>query len=209
MIQEDNNINKNLSIKYIIRLIALILIVIFFIPTFMVSCSGHSVEISAKTVMSGYNLQGENIIDSHFICILFLLIPVGILLIWSIKGKLTIKFTALITIISAIIDFIMWIILRSSIKKAALENSCSFKSTWWFWFNLILLLCLIILTISIYLNYIQAETKVSDLIHTNNSSISKTLSNNADKKIYGYCENCGNPLTKDNLYCTKCGNKIE
>ena len=73
---------EKINIRNIIKLISIILVIMFFVPTFMVSCSGQNINISAAQVMSGVSVQSfgekQQISEPSPVLILLLLIPVAI-----------------------------------------------------------------------------------------------------------------------------------
>lgn len=196
------------TVKNVLRLISVILIAIFFLPTFLVSCSGQDIEISAKTIMAGYSIRGEEVIEPHAMCVIFFFIPIALLVIWILKNKLSLKKTALISSILGILDFFLWIYLKSSVKEAALDNSCTFKTTGWFLINQILLILLSILSVGIYFNYISIDSDIFQLFGRIKTD-AKIVQDNLSDSTVRYCENCGNKIQEGNQFCTKCGTKIE
>ena len=53
-----NDFTKHIHVKNIIRLLSILLMVFFFVPSFMVSCAGYgNIKISAFKAMTGINLH--------------------------------------------------------------------------------------------------------------------------------------------------------
>lgn len=210
---EKIDIKKQVSLKNLIRLVALLVMVIFFMPTFLVSCSGKDLEVSAARTMTGYNFQGEKVIESHLICAIFILLPIIILGIWFLKGIVTDKIKALVTSVGALADIIMWIIFRSEVKKTATQSGFSFSTTGWFTVNLILLSVLFAVGVGIYFNYISVNWNMSDgnglIMKKANHKLDNQPNSESAVEISGYCGQCGSPIRKGNGYCTQCGSKFE
>jgi hypothetical protein len=209
---EKRDIKKQVSLKNLIRLIALLVMVIFFMPTFLVSCSGQDIELSAARTMTGYNYQGEKVIESHLICVVFILLPIVILGIWFLKGIVTDKIKALITAVGALADIIMWFVFRSEVKETATQSGFSFSTTGWFAANLILLVGLFAVGVGIYFNYLSVNWNMSDgngLIRKVNHKLDNQPNSQHTVDISGYCGHCGSPIRKGNGYCTQCGSKFE
>lgn len=209
---EKRDIKKQVSLKNLIRLVTLLVMVIFFMPTFLVSCSGQDIEVSAARTMTGYSYQGEKVIESHLICVVFILLPIIILGIWFLKGIVTEKIKALVTALGALADIIMWIIFRSEIKKTAVQSGFSFSTTGWFAVNLILLIGLFAVGVGIYFNYISVNWNMSDgngLIMKVNHKFDNQPNSQLVVDISGYCGQCKSPIRKGNGYCTQCGSKFE
>ena len=207
---------NNINIKNLIRAISVIVIGLFFAPTFLVSCAGQTAKISMKTMMVGTSYMGEKVIPPHPILIVLLLIPIAILVLWLIlkKIKLDIKKIALLSMICTVIDFILWIIVKGNVVKEASENQFESSATSWFYINQILLLLLFIITLGIYLGKVEAETPIVDAAAKFKSmkDIKKDgmITNSADEPDKdGYCINCGAVIYKGNQFCIKCGTKVE
>lgn len=209
---EKIDIKKQVSLKNLIRLVTLLIMVIFFMPTFLVSCSGRDLEVGAARTMTGYSFQGEKVIEPHLICVIFIFLPIIILGIWFLKGMVTDKIKALVTAVGALADIIMWIIFKSEVKKIAVQSGLSFSTTEWFAVNLISLIALFAVGVGIYFDYINVNWNMS-----NGKGIIKKANHKLDKKpnsehvveMSGYCGKCKAPIRKGNGYCTQCGSKFE
>lgn len=65
-----NDFTKHIHVKNIIRLLSILLMVFFFVPSFMVSCAGYgNIKISAFKAMTGIKIEGESVSDPKVICI--------------------------------------------------------------------------------------------------------------------------------------------
>ena len=74
-----NDFTKHIHVKNIIRLLSILLMVFFFVPSFMVSCAGYgNIKISAFKAMTGIKIEGESVTDPKVICIIMLLLTVPV-----------------------------------------------------------------------------------------------------------------------------------
>ena len=84
-----NDFTKHIHVKNIIRLLSILLMVFFFVPSFMVSCAGYgNIKISAFKAMTGIKIEGESVSDPKVICIIMLLLPIAMLALWCLKSVL-------------------------------------------------------------------------------------------------------------------------
>lgn len=104
-----------LGIKFCCALLG----ICFFIPSFMVSCSGQTVNISAAQSVVGYyndDVQHSLIQEGAPWCILLLVLPLIICILWCvinlIKNKLIFYTSAFGC---TILDFILWLIFKSQV----------------------------------------------------------------------------------------------
>ncbi|RKM55225.1 zinc ribbon domain-containing protein [Butyrivibrio sp. X503] len=221
-----------LTAKNIIRVLSIIVTIIFFCPSFLVSCSGQTVEVSAMTGVTGVKSYGETVAEPHPIMLVCLLLPIAIFVLMLIK-KFRHEITALIVAIIALVDMIVWFIFRAGVKKAAEDKMCTVKTTGWFAFNIFLLLLIIILSVLVVIRVIRMQENLVDRFtgegaqHTFSqmsaavSQMTQTVgqlagnvSSNVGKarvpkeEIMGYCIKCGTPLIFGNKFCTSCGRSI-
>lgn len=112
---------KYVNLRNVIRVLSVLLIIFYFIPSFMVSCGGVNVHISAASSTFGIRAQGEQVADPSPAMILVLLIPIVILLFYTIQKKLPASFTdkllAIIGLSGTGIDLLMQIIFVAGVHK--------------------------------------------------------------------------------------------
>jgi pyruvate/2-oxoglutarate dehydrogenase complex dihydrolipoamide acyltransferase (E2) component len=220
------------TVKNIIRVLSVIVTIIVFCPTFLVSCSGQTIDVSVMTAVGGLESYGETVVKPHPIMLIALLLPVAIFVILFIK-KIADEKAALITAVCGAADLVVWIAFRSAVKKAAEENYCKFKATGWFTFNIILLLIILVLSILVVAKILQMQedlikrfsgagaqntlSQMSAAVSQMSSSVSQLAENvsaNVSKNkvpkenIIGYCAKCGSPIVYDNRFCTSCGTPV-
>lgn len=219
------------TIKKIIRYLAAFCTFFVFLPSFLVSCSGQKVEVSAVTAVTGVKMYGETVVDPHPVVLLCIFIPIAIIVItYTAKfiDKDKAKFIAAITAV----DVVLWAIFKSVAKSIADENLCSFETTAWYWINLLFLLSIITLSILVFIGKYKMDYDLSNKISTEDtkkvinqisdkvtevsgkvSDIAKVTINDITKvakneNVIGYCSVCGMPLTYDLKFCTKCGEPL-
>ena len=221
----NENEKKSLStVKNVINVLAVLVVVFFFCPTFLVSCSGEDIRVSAMGTVGGIKLHGEKISNAYPLLLICLLLPVAILVIMYLK-KFTESKTAIITAACAAADFIIWLIFRSEVKKAAEEAYCKYKCTAWFVLNIIALIIIILLASLVVAKVLQFDTDLTEFaagdgakeaIAGLTTAVSKladnvgSATNNSAPKadVMGYCSKCGKPLVHGNSFCTGCGAPI-
>ena len=220
-----------LTIKNILRVLSLLCIVFVFCPSFLVSCSGQNMEVSVMTAVGGMEVYGEKVVDPHPIMLLCLLIPVGILVLLFIK-KFTEHKNSLIIMICAMADLVIWLIFRSSVKKIAEENYCSFKTTGWYVVNVIALILIILLSVLVVMAKWQMDAelitfltgegtkgtldKMSETMSQMSSAVVQLAGNastNIGNKVkkedaIGFCSKCGSPILYGCKFCTSCGTMV-
>ncbi|WP_026518577.1 zinc ribbon domain-containing protein [Butyrivibrio sp. MC2021] len=225
----ENEKKPILTVKNILRVLSLLCIVFVFCPTFLVSCSGDTIDVSAMSAVTGIKSYGETVVDPHPIMLIVLLLPIATMVLLFLK-KLKNEQSALIIAVCGVVDFIMWLVFRSSVKDLADENYCEFKSTVWFVFNMIVLFLIVVLSVLAAAKIVDMEAdlvkvftspeakktlnQMSAAVNQMSDSVSKIAENisantakNTVKKedIIGYCSKCGKPLMIDNRFCTSCG----
>lgn len=67
------------TFKNLLRLSALLCMIFVFTPSFLVSCSGQEMGVSALTAIEGVSVYGETIVEPHWWILVCLLIPLAIL----------------------------------------------------------------------------------------------------------------------------------
>ncbi len=211
-----------IPVKNVLRVLSLLVIIIFFVPTFLVSCSGQEVELSAYKAMVGVKVYGETVVEPYLVMILLLLLPIAMLAVLFMK-KMSKKITKIVLLSMPIVDLILWIIFSANTKAQAAENYCEFKVTAWFVINILCLLLFIILSTLMFIDVMDFETDIlsvctkdgiEELTYqiSNKIGLTKTkLSKGTDApkdQITGFCTNCGAGIKQGNEFCVKCGVKI-
>lgn len=222
------------TIKNILRILSILCIVFVFCPSFLVSCSGQDVKVSVMTAVGGLETTyGGRIVDPHPIMLICLLIPVISLVLLFMK-KFTDNKTALIILTCGLVDFIVWLIFRSSVKKIAEENYCSFKATGVFVVNIIVLLLIILLSALVVIAKMQMDadlitmfsgggtkealdqmsatmSQMSSAVSQLAGNVATNIGNKKQKEkenAIGFCSKCGSPIAYGCKFCTSCGTPV-
>lgn len=235
MIEEKTELKENpepsksgfrLNVKNIVRILALVGMVFFFVPTFLVSCSGQTMKLSVMDCMMGLEVQGEKLTDAHPVCILYLLIPIAIFAIWQLKKQLNEKQMVLIATICSVVDLVMWFILSSQVKAAAEENYCSAKPTIAYWINVILWIVMLILDLAMVFGYLSPDGGADDIKDTAgklagtaakkaqeaSGKIQENVKQQMEQRTANnarICPKCGSRIPDENKFCTNCGTLVD
>lgn len=155
--------DMKITVKGVLRVLALLCIVFVFCPSFLVSCSGENVGISAMAAAGGVTVYGQEVSDPNLVMLLCLLIPAMALALTIVK-KFTDRTAASAILIGTCVDLVVWVAFRSVVKKAAEENLCGFKTTAWYVLNIISLLLMILLSATAVMKKIQMDTELLSLV---------------------------------------------
>jgi hypothetical protein len=138
---------KNAKIGTIIKVIALVLCVLFFLPLVTVSCAG------AVESFSGLDSAiGKEYVSGNFLAILMLLIPVALFVIFQFKKKRTFiqgKVFVLSTVLSVVglVIFIAYPVIVIGIMIENVGEVLPFRLTPWYFLSVILYIVNLILSI--------------------------------------------------------------
>lgn len=200
-------------------------------PSFLVSCSGQDVEVNVMTAVGGVEMYGEKVVDPHPLMLLCLLIPIAVFAITFVK-KLIDKSKATVIAALTVVDTILWFVFKSATKSLADQNYCSFKTTAWYWINLLFLIFIITLSVLVVIDKFKMDSdllakvsnedtkKVLNQISGKVNEVSNKVVNIAEdtisdiskavkkEDVIGYCTRCGSALTYDSKFCTKCGEPL-
>ncbi|MCR5556425.1 MAG: zinc ribbon domain-containing protein [Butyrivibrio sp.] len=188
-------------IKHIMKILGGGVALLFFLPTFLVSCSGETINVTGANMLVGVSYEGKKVADGNFWAVFLLLIPIAILTIWFLK-QISSKTKGLITAICAVIDIIAWIVAQSKVSAFAEENMCRFKTTAWYWINLILLAILAIFAFLVYLNLLHEDGSIVGKV---GASISPAQIASQDSVTIEKCPACGYENAPGGKFCGHCG----
>jgi len=194
------NILKKVNLKHIVQIITTISIIIFFVPTFLVSCQGKNISISTSNMTFGKSaaIYGtkQQIVTAHPVLLIFFLLPLVVLAIWTMDKIKKEKLKYIISGGVGLGDIIFWIALKNVVKEEAEKNLFTFSTTFWYRFAIFLMLILIAISVLLYLNILDEKSPVYTKIHMKDST--------------GWiCSKCGNKLPLSADFCTKCGMQKE
>lgn len=189
------------TVKKILRVLSLLCIVFVFCPSFLVSCSGQVIEVDVMTAVEGLSMYGETVVEPHPIMLICLLLPITILILLFVKKFSESKVAAIISG-CAIIDLVIWLIFRITVKEMAEENGCMFETTPWYVMNVILLILMISMSVLVFIKKLEMN---SELISIFSGGAATNIKN---RKIIGYCYKCGNAIEYGCKFCTTCGTAV-
>lgn len=227
-VTNTNGMKSMFTVKKVLRVLSVFCLIFLFCPSFLVSCSGKSVNVSVMTAVDGVSAYGGKVVDPYPIMLICLFIPVAVLILLFIK-KFSEKKTAGIILGCTAADLVIMFIFRSTVKKLAEENYCSFKTTGWYVFNIIVLILMVVLTALVILSKMELETNLISFfsgdgaqgaIHQMSATMNQiagavtqladnvatNINNNKQKEnTIGFCPKCSSPILHGNKFCTTCG----
>jgi len=218
------------TVKIILRALSVLCIIFVFCPSFLVSCSGHSINVNVMTAVIGIYAFGEIFIDLRAIIIMLicLLIPVVVLILLFVK-KYADKKKAVIIVGCIVVDLVSWFLFRAAVKKMAEEIFCLFRTTGWFVINVIVMILIILLSALVVLSKMEMDTdliivltggrtqgtlnQMSTTVNQLSNAVNQLAENAAEntnsktqkENAIGLCLNCGIPITYGCKFCTSCG----
>lgn len=205
------------TVKNTLRVLSILCLVFVACPSFLVSCSGQDVKVSTMTAVEGMSAYGEQVVKPHPIMLICFVLPIIIFALLCAK-KLADRKKSIAILASTVVEFVIWLIFRAEVKKAAEENYCTFKTTGWYVLNVIVMLVIIALIVSVIIGKITLETELQSLVKNKNIKeiaghivdvTSDTLNSNINKnQQIGFCTNCGAPIKKGCKFCTSCGTAV-
>ncbi len=219
---------KKINLKLIIRIVCVLLMVFFFIPSFVVSCAGQDRYVSECTSSFGYYAYEEWIAPPLIWPLLLFNIPVAIMVLSFIK-KIKERLYGLISSGLGTIQMILTIILCAVVAHWAAENMFEFRVLFGFVMNLIL--DIILISVSGFMLYSTINPKINDIADGKVTEIVgkvKNVTKDIGAKVNVDSQPAGNPNssipeiatasnnqplseTKVDLssswFCTKCGTK--
>ena len=216
---EKKEVKKKVSVKIIIKIIALLQIVFFFIPLFTVSCSGETIGFSAARLTKGYSYYGDKVVGPKILCSLLILLPIAVILAsFYIKKK---EQYNLVVGLSGLINTILLFIIISRGKVVAKEKFVGFETNIAFYISVTLNLVLVAIAVCEFLGYtnkvpILESGEWGDITPRTCKQCGADL-----KPTYAFCGDCGTEYEEDdhseeddnemleNAFCTDCGNEVE
>lgn len=218
------------SMRNIFKMLSLVCIVITFCPTFLVSCSGQKLDVSAMDLVTGISVYGEKS-DPYPAMLIALALPAVIFGIMFMKS-LGARKSALLTMVCAGTDTAVWMIVKAAFKNAAEQYYCSFETTGWYTFNMVILVVTIALGALVLLGKVHldgeliptgmnpeakkaldqmssAVSQMSGAVTRMAGDVTENIGNRKPKeKPIGYCQKCGKPISYGSRFCTSCGTPV-
>ena len=175
---------KELVVKRFVRIITTILMICFFMPICVVSCSGQELEVSAPSAMLGYQTQYQQISEPKLILSVLFIIPLAVLIASFIKRIRKEGFGVIVTL-AGIVVTVVWVKLKAGIEKVAMEYMCEVevKDT----YTLCIVASVVLMLTGILCIFARTESGENGRI----------------------CASCNASISSKILYCPKCGAKAE
>lgn len=223
------------KVKNVLRALAFLGIIFVFCPSFLVSCSGQDIKVSAMTAIQGMTIYGERIVDPYPIMLITLLAPAAILFLLF-KARADEKKTAAMIFAGTAVNFILWLVFRWVVKRAAEESYFDYQSTVWFMINIVGLIAILVISAMILAGKLHLEmelisvasggdthevlNQMSAAVNQMSSTVTQLAGNvatnmgtkiareQAKKNAIGFCSKCGSPITYGSKFCTSCGTPV-
>jgi RNA polymerase subunit RPABC4/transcription elongation factor Spt4 len=212
----EKNITKYPNVKNIFKVASLILMVMFFVPLFTVSCEAKEFSFSAARLTTGYSYHGEELVKPYVICSLLFILPlVFFIACYIIKNKTLLN---LVGGISGIINIILLVSIITKAKSEAESDMFHVDIKFGFYLSFIINLILAGIAICELLGISSKIPLLRDCIDTNSiptNTVSKICAQCGTilKSNYDFCGECGTKyeevIIKKNRFCTNCGNEVE
>lgn len=217
-----------INTRIVIKVIAVVLEIICFIPTMAVSCAGNTKGLSVLDAMGGITNGDTTYVDPQWICIIAFIIPIDLFFGWRKKQEEDEDNTMSGMIVNAVVDIIFWIYYKNKVIEIAESYYCSAEPMGWYYFNMTLLIITLILLSCIAFKIITPEQSLAEAISLASGRIkgegnSPPCSNYQDisqctfldgqteceEEYDGYCAECGARMLKNSKYCCRCGTERE
>lgn len=136
----------HVSVRSVLKVLATLGMIFVFCPSFLVSCSGSTMKIGALNVLVGIRDSGRQVVEPYPGMVVFWLLPAGMLLLLFWRRRLDGRRCALLVLVLAAADLVLWLIFCAQAKRAAESYACTFRTTVWFVLNLLSLALILFLT---------------------------------------------------------------
>lgn len=221
-----------LTVRGLMKGLAILGIVFVFCPSFVISCSGEKVNVSAMNAAMGISMYDQEIVEANPIMFLCLLIPVAVLILLFVK-KMTDKLSSGIIAGCLAVDIVIWFVFLSAAADIASENWCGFEVTIWYMLNMVVLFLILLgallaalgkIGLDMELNRLFADKKTQETLKQVSSVMDKmsgTLTQIAGsavenvsrykkpkENVIGYCAKCGSGILYGSKFCTECGTPV-
>lgn len=213
------------TVRMAMKMLALLGILFVFLPSFVVSCAGEKVNVNVMTAVKGVEANGTVISEPNLIMLLCLIIPIAVIVLLTVQ-KFNESQTSIIILASMAVDFIIWLVFRSKVKELAESSYCEFKTTIWFFLNMLGMLLMIALAVLVMLRKLALDTPLKDVLKNLNvdgivkiqKKDSEAMDMNqaqpedsaaSNEEQLRFCTECGAKLSSEARFCVKCGAKVE
>lgn len=131
---------KGFTVAWLIRILSIIGVIMFFCPTFLVSCGPEEKAISTLNIVTGIEWQGSSS-DPYPGWIVIAIVAIALLILSFVMSSS--KNGSIGIMVLALLDIILFGALNVAIKKFALENGMGYKTTVLFGLNILLMIVII------------------------------------------------------------------
>lgn len=226
--------DKNFIILWVIRGVAILAELLFFLPLCVVSCAEETKNVGGLQACFGFEFMDEKVKGVWWLIFLFIFLAV-IIAVWFVKdmkmfkgSKLTNALACTATSFFALINIIVLICFKNEAVKRALASGAEIEFT--FGYTLLMIIevlmclggavCVVILIIQDpdIINNLGAEFKA---LFGKNGQAAPSVAAQAGAYTYAqpqpqpqegaakFCTNCGAKMNADQSFCVQCGTKIE
>ncbi len=155
------------TVKNTLKILAILCQIFVFCPTFCVSCAEVDINVSTLTAIKGVSIDGDALVKPYPIMLICIILPAVVLVsLWKkpmVDGKL-----CCIISICGLIDLMLWVLFAAVTKAKAEECYCEFRTTIWFWLNVLAILLLIVISLLVYSVRTTIEIQLKDLLSKEN-----------------------------------------
>lgn len=138
-VTEDGDIKAS-TVKYpakwVVKRIAVVLIVLFFFPLCTVSCGGYSRNINGLQLTFGIE-DGGDLVHGNLLCIVLLLIPIFIFAVFSIRQIEGMWKKYICVLAVSAVHLIMLAVCFKGVKSAAEEYGAEARFTIWYFLTVL------------------------------------------------------------------------
>ncbi len=172
-----------------VRILAALLLILFFVPAFTVSCSDIRMEISVSAADAATGIKAdvlgsrEELSEPVPVLFLLLILPAAVLFLSLVRKEAVRRMMAPIALAASLADLILWIVFRRGVERAALENYFSFSSRAGFFLSVAASGAVCVLGAAALAGFPGGA-------HTE-----------------WYCPMCGRRMRPEARFCTQCGEK--
>ncbi len=202
--------NKNVAftiVQNIARVVAIIMVAFFFIPTFMVSCSGQEHHISAFEIVAGLqNSSGHEVLEPHPGYAVLFLFPIIVAIFWLVCSSGIAN--GVITLILDGINLLVWFVLKMQAEEYCREQYYEFECTGLYWINILMHILMFILCFYAIGTDAAKSVNVQSKKQENGQRQIESISTSTVVKSSKTCSNCGTDNSMENKYCSSCGASI-
>lgn len=209
------------NLKFILKIVSGLMAILWFVPSFMVSCGNTHENYSAMNIAFGVN-QTDLEVHTGFnpFALLVFLVPIAMLVIWFVIKNT--QLAARNNMILSAADFVLWLIVLFMVKAKVAELNegeeileLSVKAG--FTFSVILSIAMGVLCFLIFKGKMDADKALIGAKQEGFVPGPQADPQNWQAPDMGaqapransFCTGCGKPLAPETKFCTSCGKPVE